>query len=217
MPRAIEGRPAPGAVGDRLAAAGRRFASPAVKAAIRRRLDELFALVLVLTGLVGAVALATYDPADPSWSTATARETANLAGPFGAHLADVLLQGVGYAAWLPVACLMTWAWRLAIHRGLSPFVLRLACLLAALPLTAASLSLLPLPEAAPAPAGPAGAAGPVLADAVLDFLGAVLGPVGTGISHLVLWGVTALLCFVALALTLGDWRRAGRAAGTAAA
>ena len=36
------------AVGDRLAAAGRRFASPAVKTAIRRRMAELLGLVLVL-------------------------------------------------------------------------------------------------------------------------------------------------------------------------
>ncbi|WP_240791331.1 DNA translocase FtsK 4TM domain-containing protein [Roseomonas sp. AR75] len=212
----MDGRPAPGAMGDRLAAAGRRFASPAVKAAIRRRLAEMLALLLVLAGLVAVVALATYDPSDPSWSTATARETRNLAGPFGAHLADVLLQGVGYAAWLPVACLMTWAWRLATHRGLSPFPLRLACLLAALPLTAASLALLPLPEALPAPPGPAGAAGPPLAEMVLEFLGQVLGSVGAGIAHLILWGVTALLSFIALGLSLGDWGRAGRAAGSAA-
>jgi S-DNA-T family DNA segregation ATPase FtsK/SpoIIIE len=217
MPRAFDGRNAgPGPVGDRLAAAGRRFASPAVKAAIRRRLAELLALVLVIAGLVASISLATYDPADPSWSTATARETANLAGPFGAHLADMLLQGVGFAAWLPVLCLMTWAWRLATQRGLSPFVLRLACLLAALPLAAASLALLPLPAGLPAHAGPAGAAGPALAEGVLDLLEAVLGPVGTGLTHMIVWGVTALLAFIALGLTLGDWGRAGKAAGSAA-
>jgi S-DNA-T family DNA segregation ATPase FtsK/SpoIIIE len=216
MPRATPGRPAPGAVGDRLAAAGRRFASPAVKAVIRRRLGELLALLLVLTGLVAAVALASYDPSDPSWSTASARETRNLAGPVGAHVADVLLQGVGFAAWLPVLCLMTWAWRLAIHRGLSPFPLRLACLLAALPLTAASLALLPLPDGIPAPPGPAGAAGPPLAEMVLEVLGQTLGIFGEGMAHFILWGVTASLAFVALGLTLGDWRRAGRAAGSVA-
>ncbi len=216
MPRALEGRSAPAPVGDRLAAAGRRFASPAVKAAIRRRLAELLALVLVLLAFVAIAALATYDPADPSWSTATADATRNLAGPAGAHVSDVLLQSVGFAAWLPVACLLTWAWRLVTHRGLAPFPLRLACLLAALPLTAASLALLPLPEGLPAPAGPSGAAGPVLAEGVLGWLGAVLGPVGAGIAHLILWGVTALLAFVALGLSLGEWRRAGRAAGSAA-
>jgi len=218
MSRALDGRNAgPGAVGDRLAAAGRRFASPAVKAAIRRRVSELGALVLVGAGLFGIVALASYDPADPSWSTATARETTNLAGGTGAHLADVALQLLGFAAWLPVACLMTWAWRLATHRGLSPFPLRLACLLAALPLTAAALALLPLPAGLPGPAGPAGAAGPPLADGVLALLESILGPIGTFLTHMILWGIIALLAFVALGLSLGDWRRAGRAAGSAAA
>ena len=218
MSRALDGRSAgPGAVGDRLAAAGRRFASPAVKAAIRRRVSELVALVLVGAGLFGIVALASYDPADPSWSTATARETTNLAGSTGAHLADVALQLLGFAAWLPVACLMTWAWRLATHRGLSPFALRLACLLAALPLTAAALALLPLPAGLPGPAGPAGAAGPPLADGVLALLESTLGPIGTLLTHVILWGIIALLAFVALGLSLGDWRRAGRAAGSAAA
>ena len=218
MSRALDGRSAgPGAVGDRLAAAGRRFASPAVKAAIRRRVSELAALVLVGAGLFGIVALASYDPADPSWSTATAREATNLAGPVGAHLADVALQALGYAAWLPVACLMTWAWRLATHRGLSPFALRLACLLAALPLTAAALALLPLPAEMPGPAGAAGAAGPPLADGVLTVLESIPGPIGTLLTHMILWGIIALLAFVALGLSLGDWRRAGRAAGFAAA
>jgi S-DNA-T family DNA segregation ATPase FtsK/SpoIIIE len=216
MPRAIEGR-SPGMVGDRLTEARRRFASPAVKAAIRRRAAEFLALALVIAGLVAAVALATYNPADPSFSTATAGPTTNLAGPAGAHGADILLQGVGFAAWLPVLCLMTWAWRLAMHKGLQPFVLRLACLLAALPLLAASLTLLPLPPGAPAHAGPGGAAGPAIAEAVLGLLGDVLGPVGEGIAHMIVVGVTALLAFVALGLTLGEWRRAGSAAGSVAA
>jgi S-DNA-T family DNA segregation ATPase FtsK/SpoIIIE len=206
----------PPAVGDRLAAAGRRFASPAVRVAMRRRLAELLGLVLVLFGLVLGLALASYDPGDPSFSTATSQLTRNLAGPIGAHAADILLQGFGYAAFLPVACLMTWAWRLAVHKGLAPFALRLACLLAALPLLAATMILLPLPGDAPAAAGPGGAAGPVVAEAVLGLLRDLLGPVGGGIGHLALAALTALCGFVALGLTLGEWRRAGAAAGSVA-
>jgi S-DNA-T family DNA segregation ATPase FtsK/SpoIIIE len=216
MPRAIEGR-SPAAMGDRLTEARRRFASPAVKAAIRRRAAEFLALFLVIGGIVAALGLASYDPSDPSFSTATSRPTANLLGPPGAHAADILLQGVGFAAWLPVACLMTWAWRLAMHKGLQPFVLRLACLLAALPLLAASLSLLPLPAGAPAHAGPGGAAGPAVAEFVLERLGDLLGTLGEGMGHLIVFGVTVLLAFIALGLSLGEWRRAGSAAGAVAA
>ena len=210
MARSIETEAGSG----RMAAVGRRFASPAVKAAIKRRLGELLALVLVVIGLVLTLALASYDPADPSFSTATAREPSNLIGVPGALLADIMLQGFGLAAALPIACLFGWAWRLSMHKGVAPFALRLACLLAALPLLAATLSLLPLP--APAPAGPGGAAGPAVADAVLGFLGSLLGPVGAGIAHLALGLVTALLSFVALGLSLGEWRRAGKLAGSAA-
>jgi S-DNA-T family DNA segregation ATPase FtsK/SpoIIIE len=206
----------PPAVGDRLAAAGRRFASPAVRAAMRRRVAELLGLVLVLFGLVLGVALASYDPADPSFSTATAQLTRNLAGPIGAHTADILLQGFGYAAFLPVACLMTWAWRLASHKGLSPFALRLACLLGTLPLLAATMILLPLPTDAPAASGPGGAAGPVVAEAALGLLRDLLGPVGGGIGHIALAGLTLTLGFVALGLSFGEWRRAGAAAGSVA-
>jgi len=204
------------AVGDRLAAAGRRFASPAVMAALQRRLAELLALVLVVFGLVLGLALASYDPADPSFSTATAQLTRNLAGPIGAHASDLLLQAFGYAAFLLVACLMTWAWRLATHRGLAPFVLRLACLLAAMPLLAATLILLPLPTDVPAAAGPGGAAGPVVAQALTGLMRDLLGPAGAGIAHVVLAALTGLLAFVALGLTLGEWRRAGAVAGSAA-
>ncbi|HZF76025.1 MAG TPA: DNA translocase FtsK 4TM domain-containing protein, partial [Acetobacteraceae bacterium] len=136
MPRA--------AAADRLAAAGRRFASPAVKAVLKRRGGEFLAVVLILSGLVLAVAMLSYDPADPSLSTATSRKVTNLAGPSGAVFSDLLLQLFGFAAWLPVVASIAWAWRLATHQGLSPFVLRLAALLATLPLLSATLTMAPL-------------------------------------------------------------------------
>jgi len=199
-----------------MAAAGQRFASPAVKSLLKRRMSELVALLLVAAGLILALALGSYDPADPSFSTATARAAENLIGPWGAVLADIMLQGVGHAAWLPVACLLGWAWRLATHKGLSPFVLRLACLLAALPLPAATLSLLPLPVGAPAAPGAGGAVGPGMAGVVLYASEAALGPMGAGFAPLALGLVTAVLMFIAVGLSLGEWRRAGSLAGSAA-
>ena len=79
----------------------RRFASPAVMAVLRRRVAELIGLVAALIGLALFVALASHDPADPSLSTATTRTPANLVGPAGAYLSDLLLQGFGWAAYLP--------------------------------------------------------------------------------------------------------------------
>ena len=73
----------------------RRLASPTIRALIQQRSAELLGLLLGLFGLALLVALACYDPRDPSLNTATSRHTTNLAGPGGAMLADLLLQGFG--------------------------------------------------------------------------------------------------------------------------
>src|SRR5271157_3817828 len=87
----------------------RRLASPALRSLMRRRAGELSGLALGLCGLALLVALATYDPADPSLNTASARHTANLAGPAGAMIADILLQGFGLAGILPGVAMLAWA------------------------------------------------------------------------------------------------------------
>src|ERR1700689_3376582 len=62
----------------------RKFASPAVKALMSQRSAEFGGLLLGLLGLAILVALATYDPRDPSLNTATTPHVSNLAGPGGA-------------------------------------------------------------------------------------------------------------------------------------
>jgi S-DNA-T family DNA segregation ATPase FtsK/SpoIIIE len=209
MPRAL-----PAEVSGRDAAVEpRRFASAATRSAISRHAGQLAALVLVATAVLLVLALASYNPADPSLSTATAREPTNILGAPGALVADLLLQALGHAVALPLFCLLTWAWRLGSHRSLSPFVLRLAALLAALPALSAALALSPLPAGAPAAPGPGGGAGPVLA----AWLDGVLAPAtGSALAAPLGAGALALLLgLVASGLTFGDWRRAGGAAAGA--
>ncbi|MBM4390153.1 MAG: DNA translocase FtsK 4TM domain-containing protein, partial [Deltaproteobacteria bacterium] len=45
------------------------------------------------------VALATWSPADPSLSVSSSGPVANMGGPLGAYLADVMYQGLGWGAW----------------------------------------------------------------------------------------------------------------------
>ena len=54
------------------------------------------ALVGVAAGLV--LALLSYSPLDPSFNTVTGRTTTNWMGPVGAHVADLLLQVMGWPA-----------------------------------------------------------------------------------------------------------------------
>ncbi len=201
------------------AAQARRLASPAVRTLVRRRLSELGGLVLGLVALALLVALVSYDARDPSLNTATGRAAVNLAGPAGAALADVLLQGFGVAGALPGLAMLAWAWRLASHRGLGSVAARLATTLAALPVAAAVLAALPMAAgrlAWPTPAGLGGAIGSLLSGGALAAGRDVLGPVGTLFVAVIGLGLAVTLILLAFGLSTGEWRSAGRGSATVA-
>ena len=170
-----------------------RFASEAVRTLIRRRLAELGAMLIALAGMAMLVALVSYDARDPSLNTATAGVAHNLAGRPGAMLADALLQGFGLAGALPVLALLAWAWRIGSHRGVGNLPLRIAALLAALPVSAGVFSALPgllgVPLAWPTPAGLGGASGAVLKGDVLAAGAGLIGRFGPPI----VWALAAVL------------------------
>ena len=207
-----------------VAVQGRRpsggFASEAVRTLVHRRLAELFAVFLALAGLALLVALACYDPRDPSLNTATARAAHNLAGGPGALVADLLLQGFGLAGVLPGVTLLAWAWRLGSHRGLGNLPLRLAALLGALPVGAAVLASVPGPHgiaiAWPTVAGPGGAAGVVLKADALAAGAELIGPVGPALVWALAAVLAVMLVVLALGLTAGEWRVAGQAVARSA-
>ena len=190
----------------------RRIASPALRALMSRRSAEMIALLLASLGLALLVALASYDPRDPSINTATDRHAANLAGTFGATIADLLLQGFGVAGALPGLALLAWAWRIGSHRGLGSLPARLAALLGAMPAMAALLGAIPLPHpiAWPAQAGLGGAVGHLLAEGGGQFGRSLLGPFGIGLVAFTGFALAVLLSLLALGLSRGEWRAAGR-------
>jgi S-DNA-T family DNA segregation ATPase FtsK/SpoIIIE len=197
----------------------RKFASPAVKALMSQRSAEFGGLLLGLFGLAILLALATYDPRDPSLNTATTRHASNLAGPGGAMLADTLLQGFGGVAVLPGIAMLTWSWRIASHRGLGSFVGRMAALLAAMPMLAAAVAAIPVPQHRPpwpVMAGPGGSIGQIVAKVELGAGHGLFGVVGVGSVWLMSVMLALVLGLLSLGLSRSEWRTAGRAAGAAA-
>jgi S-DNA-T family DNA segregation ATPase FtsK/SpoIIIE len=196
----------------------RKFASPAVKALISQRTAEFGGLLLGLLGLAILVALSTYDPRDPSLNTATTRHVSNLAGPGGAMLADMLLQGFGVVGILPGIAMLTWSWRIASHRGLGSFVGRVAALLAAMPLLAAVVSVAPIPRTRPWPvmAGLGGSIGQLISNTELGAGDGLFGIVGAASVWLLSAALAITLGLLSLGLSRSEWRTAGRAAGVAA-
>ncbi|WP_439576929.1 DNA translocase FtsK 4TM domain-containing protein, partial [Elioraea sp.] len=193
-----------------------RLISPDLARFLRRRMTDVLGLGASLAGLTLAVALASHDPADASLNTATGAPVANLAGRTGALASDVVLQGIGLAAWLLVAMPLGWAFALIARGGVGAPLVRVACLLAALPVAAAALSLLPLGSGGALPAGPGGAAGPLLMDAALGLGESVLGALGAVFAALFTLGLAVALSFVAIGLSPLEWRRAGVAAAKGA-
>ena len=176
MPRAALSDHGPSSA--RASSGSNRFASPAVRAVLRRRAMEMCGLLVALVAIGLGVALGSHNPADPSLNTSTHGPTTNLAGPAGAIASDLMLQTLGFAAALPCLALLAWSFRLVTHRGLGSITARLLGLLAGMPLAAAALSLLPLPRSLPVEAGPGGILGPPVAGLVVDTLAGLLGPLG---------------------------------------
>jgi S-DNA-T family DNA segregation ATPase FtsK/SpoIIIE len=188
-----------------------RFSSAALRAALRRRLIECVALLLALAGVAIGFALVSYDPADPSFSTATSRPPQNLVGPVGAHGADLLLQGFGWAGAWPALLLLAWAGRLAVRHALPRAPWRAMAALLALPLLAGLLALLPLPAGLPGPAGAGGVAGPLVAAAAAALLDGPLGAFGALLGQAMMAALALALGLFALALPMPLWRAAGQA------
>jgi S-DNA-T family DNA segregation ATPase FtsK/SpoIIIE len=80
-----------------------------------RRLNELIGFLVLVAGLLLALSLVSYSPYDPSLNTAgpaLSPPAQNWIGVVGAYLADILLQALGYVAFmLPLVLLaMAWQW-----------------------------------------------------------------------------------------------------------
>ena len=196
----------------------RRFASPATKALIAQRSAEFCGLVLGMLSLAIVIALVTYDPRDPSLNTASVQHVRNLTGPMGAIVADLLIQGFGVVAIMPVFVTLVWSWRIGSHRGLTAFPVRLAALLAAMLVLAAVAAVFPAPPlySWQMMTGAGGSIGQVLVAMAFAAARSWMGLAGIGAAWLGGCILALVLSVVALGLSMTEWRSAGRAAGVAA-
>ena len=184
---------------------------------LRYRLAEAVGLALIAAALFLAVALASYNAEDPSWSHATNTPVRNLAGRWGATTADLLLQTLGLGAVLFVAAFGAWGWRLIRVHHLPLWWVRISLLPLAVMLAALALAFLPMSAgwARPVDGGLGGALG-YMAFAWTEALSQKIGMGRDGLAVIAAILSTCAL-FFALAITWGEWRAAGRACAMAAA
>ncbi|OYV26148.1 MAG: cell division protein FtsK, partial [Acidocella sp. 20-63-7] len=201
----------------------RRFISPAIRAQLRRRMAEIVALALAFGGLALLLALTSYNPADTSFDAVGSAHTSNFAGPVGAGVADLLLQGFGVAGLAPVFILLAWGYRLGTRGGIGYLKTRIVLGGLAMPLLAVAfamgMAIIPgPPQHWPVPAGIGGAAGEIISKACIGASASVLGKAGGG-AVMVVTLILALAAFgFSMGITPGEWRSGGaRAARMAAA
>ncbi|HYD69045.1 DNA translocase FtsK [Azospirillum sp.] len=99
--------------------------SPKARAFVVARARELGGFVLGCVGMLLFIVLGSYSSTDPSWNTATVGKTHNLLGVPGAYLADVLVQTLGWAAWLLAFVPIGWGLRLATQKNVRHPLIRL--------------------------------------------------------------------------------------------
>jgi S-DNA-T family DNA segregation ATPase FtsK/SpoIIIE len=174
----------------------------------KRRLLEGLGFALVVVCFLIVLALVTYNPADPSFNTAVDSTPANFLGRDGALAADLLVQGLGLAAFLIPLILLGWAFRLLLQRPLQRMPRRLLMVPPALLLGAfasATLRVTPIPL----PAGSGGALGWGLQQLVQAAgFGALELPLAIAAAVLVV-----MLLLSIMGLSWGDWRDVGSGAG----
>ncbi|WP_300300376.1 DNA translocase FtsK [Ferrovibrio sp.] len=185
---------------------------------LRLRAREGGGVLILGVGFLLALALATFDPADPNFNHATPLAPKNWLGLPGAYVSDVLLQTLGLSAWLFVLLLASWGFRIVSHRGLPRWWLNVALVPLTLILFACFAAALPVPATWSLRAGLGGVVGDYILYHQLVPLGVSFGLPMSAVLPAILCFAFAVLCFYfASGLSSSEWRRMGAGLGFGAA
>jgi S-DNA-T family DNA segregation ATPase FtsK/SpoIIIE len=146
----------------------------AVPAAIRRflrnRLMELLGFLCFALCLGVGIAVATWSPADPSFSRAVDATPSNLLGYPGAIVSDQLMQAFGLGVVAVLGLPLLWSMRLMTHHAVLRPVRSVASWIIFVFVLSAFLAMMPPPQGFALEAGFGGQAGEVLKSGALAVL-----------------------------------------------
>ena len=177
--------------------------------ATTRQLLPALGIALIVASVLFCLALLTYYAGDPSLDAAGAAPPRNYLGPSGAVVADLLLQYLGFAAYLLPAVTFGWAFGLLLQHPMRRPLRKLMLLPVMLALGAAALAVLRSDAALP---GAGGVIGWLLLGLVQrSGLGALELPLAMIAAALV-----GPLLLSIIGLSAGQWRLLGSGAGRGA-
>ncbi len=156
---------------------------------MRRRLQEMLGLGLILLCLAGLVIIATWHQSDPSLNNATRSVAQNWLGVVGAYLSDLLLQTLGLGAAAFFAPPATWGYSFLKHQEPDGFLWRVSGWFMGTFFMSAFLATLPVPSFWPLASGLGGVIGQAIVNAGLMLTNLFA---SNGIGHLIIAAVSAL-------------------------
>ena len=180
------------------------FFSPAMRAFVVARARELAGFALGVVGLMLLIVLGSYSPSDPSWNAvpAAGAKTQNLFGLFGAYLADLLIQSLGWAAYLLALVPMMWGWRLSLQKSVPHPLFRSVLAVWGVLCIAMLLAGMSTIDDDPLRGHPGGSFGIVLLEGVSNLL---FGGNGKSVVATSAGVFGAFILFVAMGLSIGEW------------
>jgi len=88
-----------------------------VQETLERRGVELLGIAMMIIGVLAALIIYSYSPADPGLFSASDAPVQNLLGITGATIASPVFLILGWGSWSLVALFLVWGGRLTLHKG----------------------------------------------------------------------------------------------------
>jgi S-DNA-T family DNA segregation ATPase FtsK/SpoIIIE len=173
---------------------------------LAHRLTDMGGISFATAGLCLTLILLSYNTKDPSFNTASfGQEVHNLFGSFGAHLADILLQTLGLAAYFLAIAWMVWGYRILMRRPLLAVGHRTMFLLIALLAASITLARVPAFNAWGIGSYLGGSAGGLLFNAIGNHLRGWLGTMAFVFVAIAAFSVFSFSYLLALGLSVTEW------------
>jgi len=173
---------------------------------IAHRLTDLGGVAFAGLGSLLFVALASYDARDPSFNTSgTGTDIHNMLGRTGAYISDILLQTLGFAAYLFAAAFIVWGFRIVKRKPLPRIGLRLSTLILAVLFASITLARIPAVHALGIGSYMGGSAGALIFSGIGNHLQGWLGTMAfvfVAICAAVMFGIAYL---VSLGISVTEW------------
>jgi S-DNA-T family DNA segregation ATPase FtsK/SpoIIIE len=189
---------------------------------LARRITDIAGGAFIFTALVFTLALGTYDAKDPSLNTAGADgPVRNALGTTGSYVADILLQTLGFAAWLFALTFLAWGYRVLTRKPLDNLRGRIPALLAAVLFATVALARFSAPTSFGVGAGLGGSIGALVFSGVAGALQRPLGQMSFVFTTVAAFSFCVAFSAFALGFTPREWvegmKRGRTASATAAA